>query len=78
MEIKFRCRTTQSNNFHYLFIGILHIENLSIFSTSSLTSLKLQINQIDKICNLDALVNLIELDLSHNLISRIENLQVIS
>ncbi|XP_050530031.1 dynein regulatory complex subunit 3-like isoform X3 [Daktulosphaira vitifoliae] len=59
-------------------MSILHIENLSNFSTSNLTSLKLQVNRIDKICNLESLKNLIELDLSHNYICRIENLQTLT
>lgn len=57
-------------------IDILHISNLSLLSPVKLTSLKLSVNRIDKICNLDSFTNLVELDLSHNQIKTIENLQV--
>ncbi|XP_050426389.1 uncharacterized protein LOC126836788 [Adelges cooleyi] len=56
-------------------MNILHIVNLSVLSSSNLTSLKLSLNRIDKLCHLDTLTNLVELDLSHNRISRIENIQ---
>ncbi|XP_029342137.1 dynein regulatory complex subunit 3-like [Acyrthosiphon pisum] len=55
--------------------NILHIANLCLISSTNLTSLKLPVNRIDKICNLDAYTNLVELDLSHNHIKQIENLQ---
>ncbi|XP_022177709.1 dynein regulatory complex subunit 3-like [Myzus persicae] len=55
--------------------NILHIANLCLISSTNLTSLKLPVNRIDKICNLDSYTNLVELDLSHNHIKQIENLQ---
>ncbi|KAL4104464.1 hypothetical protein QTP88_019762 [Uroleucon formosanum] len=55
--------------------NILHIANLCLISSTNLTSLKLPVNRIDKISNLDAYTNLVELDLSHNHIKQIENLQ---
>ncbi|KAE9544093.1 hypothetical protein AGLY_001782 [Aphis glycines] len=55
--------------------NILHIANLCLISSSNLTSLKLPVNRIEKICNLDSFTNLVELDLSHNHIKQIENLQ---
>lgn len=64
-------------SFYLLFTDILHIANLSLLSSTNLTILKLSVNCIDKICNLDSFQNLIELDLSHNRIEHIENLQVI-
>ncbi|KAL5237584.1 hypothetical protein ACI65C_004994 [Semiaphis heraclei] len=54
---------------------ILHIANLCLISSTNLTSLKLPVNRIDKICNLDSYTNLVELDLSHNSIKQIENLE---
>ncbi|XP_060857092.1 uncharacterized protein LOC132934769 isoform X2 [Metopolophium dirhodum] len=57
--------------------NILHIANLCLISSTNLTSLKLPVNRIDKICNLDAYTNLVELDLSHNHIKQIENLQTL-
>ncbi|VVC30548.1 Leucine-rich repeat,Leucine-rich repeat domain, L domain-like [Cinara cedri] len=54
---------------------ILHITNLSLISSCNLTSLKLSVNRIDTISNLESFTNLVELDLSHNHIKRIENLQ---
>ncbi|XP_025408943.1 dynein regulatory complex subunit 3-like isoform X2 [Sipha flava] len=55
--------------------NILHIANLGLISSTNLTSLKLSVNRIDKICNLETYTNLLELDLSHNHIKQIENLQ---
>ncbi|XP_025203244.1 dynein regulatory complex subunit 3-like [Melanaphis sacchari] len=55
--------------------NILHMANFCLISSSNLTSLKLPVNRIEKICNLDSFTNLIELDLSHNHIKQIENLQ---
>lgn len=60
----------------YVYTDILHIANMSLLSPTNLTSLKLSVNCIDKICNLDSFENLVELDLSHNHIKHIENLQV--
>ncbi|XP_026816753.1 uncharacterized protein LOC113556162 isoform X3 [Rhopalosiphum maidis] len=57
--------------------NILHIANLCLISSSNLTSLKLPVNRIEKICNLDSFTNLVELDLSHNNIKQIENLQTL-
>lgn len=59
------------------YTDILHITNMGLVSSVNLTSLKLSVNRIDKICNLDSFTNLVELDLSHNRIKHIENLQVI-
>jgi len=61
----------------YLYTDILHTANLCLISSTNLTSLKLPVNRIDKIWNLDSYTNLVELDLSHNYIKQIENLEVI-
>lgn len=72
MEIKTKL---SCNNLFSL--DLLHIANLDLIPSSNLTSLKLSVNRINKICNLDSYINLAELDLSHNSIEQIENLQVI-
>lgn len=59
-----------------IYTEILHIANLCLVSSRNLTTLKLSVNRIEKISNLDAFTNLVELDLSHNHIKIVENLQV--